>query len=365
MPACVSPTVAGAVHNIVTDYGATPHFQNELDDDTDAIQQALSCAKPGDTVLVPAGLFHVEDTLTADSPITLQGERLRSGIFLNRVDRDLVRFHATSDVVVKDLFLSGLSSSANTALLHFDNVDRPTVDNLYLFGGNSGLAIENSRSGVFRQVQGRQNHFWDLPACGYLANPVKNCNSQQWILIDDTSSLTPPGTSSAHQFINPLLEGQIAGIVHTGGQNSAGWSVVGGVISVAGGTDGTRSAIDIKNTKQPILIKGMHIEANNVLIDSANAVSIESTMVSGALGQYRGRVCITGETTGLRLVDNMFEALDITYNESDPAGGLLPVDMKNNRFGTGGTCAFSDPVIERRCRNYRSSASDAILNGCH
>ncbi len=70
MPFELASEATGRVYN-VTDFGASPLVIGN--DDAIGIRTALSIAQPGDTVWIPAGTYHIRQTLEVPSGVTLRG----------------------------------------------------------------------------------------------------------------------------------------------------------------------------------------------------------------------------------------------------------------------------------------------------
>ena len=366
--ACKTPDPSKVLHDVVRDYSATS--DNDADDDSEAIQQALSCADKGDTVYFPSGLYHVDQTLYADQEITIRGEPLRSGLFQRNKDVDLLKLAFASNAEIRDLLLSGVTGSSATqpALLRLFEMKAPHVENVYFYGGHTGIAIQNSETGIFKKMSGAENHPLGIDRCGnYQGGGPRpyTCSNQQWVLIDDSNRQAESKASMSHLFINPIFEGAVAGIKHIGGANSIGWSMVGGVFSTHGvpGPMRNPTAIEISGTTEPILIKGMHIEGNRVVLENTNNVWFESNMISGVEKTTQGRFCVRGRADGLRIWDSSLEALDVGPDLDNP-GMPIHFDNENNRFGTAGTCKHSGVPAPNLCENYRTALADQVLDGC-
>ncbi|WP_020616192.1 right-handed parallel beta-helix repeat-containing protein [Paenibacillus daejeonensis] len=95
----------------VTDFGA--NGQDTLDD-TQAIQDALDGAAPGDTVFIPDGSYSISDTLRPTvSGITIQGESQAGTViaYHGTTSKALIHLSALEDITINHLTLEGEHSA--------------------------------------------------------------------------------------------------------------------------------------------------------------------------------------------------------------------------------------------------------------
>jgi hypothetical protein len=96
---------SGQVRN-VKEFGATG---NGLDDDSNAIRDALAASAPGDAVFLPPGRYSLHQSLNLGSQVTLCGAGVRRTTLLKRAGSDSghpLNLSAAREVVVKDLAIS-------------------------------------------------------------------------------------------------------------------------------------------------------------------------------------------------------------------------------------------------------------------
>lgn len=109
---CIFPSERSSAALInVTSYGAVP---DDGLDDTSAIRNALLAAQTGDTVLVPAGQWHVSGSLQPKSGTTLAGagRDLTSLNYLGSSSSVFINISSRSNLTVRDLTLNGQNNAA-------------------------------------------------------------------------------------------------------------------------------------------------------------------------------------------------------------------------------------------------------------
>jgi len=280
------------VHH-VTDYGATP---SDGTDDYQAIKNALSCAKHGDTVIFTSGLYHTSKPLTiVNKALEIKGEGIRTGLFQMNAGMDLLHITNATGARIRDIFLGARTpkSGENGSLLKMTETRYSRIDNVHLQGGFYGINLIGSLSNSFYDVRSGNNVTEPYEAC-----PVDElCNNQQWISITPTDRFQ----GNANRFYNLQLEGGRNGILfdQTGKGISGSFSLYGGIISVFGEPEKSIAgkAIEIVNNRHPILISGMHIESGNVHLKAANHVSIENSVIIAGTDYFGGGSVIIEDDT--------------------------------------------------------------------
>lgn len=156
---------AGAKTLNITSYGATSN--NSSNDDSTAINNAMSAAKAGDTVYIPAGVFHLKsDNIIIKSGVTVAGASAASSklyaTFGTAADQYVFRLNSgTTDVTVKNLsvFCSSGNVYASALLMGSSTITATPVNRIRV----TGLRVEgfdkwaiNVRNGQNVQIDNNQ-----------------------------------------------------------------------------------------------------------------------------------------------------------------------------------------------------------------
>lgn len=379
---CADPTlkVVGGEHDI-SNYGAIPTTPEKPYDSTTSIKAAIHCANPGDTIKIPRGLYAVNDTLEINKKtLKIEGQGIGSGIIQMNKSLDLLRITDTIAPRISDIFLGGRNpnSGETPALLRMKLVRYGRFDNVVLQGAHTGISLEGSLSNAFYDIKSSANIREPFTSCPDKAvNPGDFvCHNHQWISsIDYLPSNNPiigglageKVASNANRYYNLQLEGGTDGFKYVGSLGQGGSSFHGGIISTSGENDREGVAFNLKNTGQPILIEGMHIEANNIFLETTQNVTIESSMISGiqpttTKNRKTGRVCLRSGAVNTSIQNSTVEAIDV--HPSLVTTNPKRYQIKNSRLGLATSCEHTSTNANELCLNERISTSIPVIDGC-
>ena len=371
------------IHDL-SKYGALPFSAANQVFSDHAMQTAIHCAKNGDTIVVPRGVYAFIEPIEINAKtLTILGQGIDSGLMQTQPQKDLLRITDSVAPRIKDLFLGGRNAPSGTspALLRLKLVRYGRFDNIVLQGSHTGIALEGSLSNSFYDIKSSANIPEPFDGClDPVTNPVTfRCHNQQW--IDSTDYIAPTGpviqlagleaediASNANRWYNVQLEGGVDGFRYRGLLGQGGAAFYGGIISTSGTNTREGIAVDIANNGQPILFSGMHIEANNVKLNTTQNVTFDSTLISGVpftptTKRYTGRICITGATQNTAIHNSTVEAIDGAPTKNFSIGSRQSI--LNTRLMLANTCSQAAGVAqEQRCVNWRTPLDNIPIFGC-
>lgn len=112
----IIPVTAYAAEYDVTSFGAVA---DDGADDSEGIASAIAAADSGDTVLLPAGTFHVSDSVVLTNGVTFAGQGAEESIikYLEEKNNEVVIISDVSHVIMHDMTIAGSDSSSNGILI--------------------------------------------------------------------------------------------------------------------------------------------------------------------------------------------------------------------------------------------------------
>ena len=143
---------------VVTDFGATG---DGATDDTDAFETAIdSAAQTGGSVLIPAGIYQISQTLTLPDGVRMRGEGMGSELLQTPYNGSLLRFTGSGEAInikgsaagLEDLALLDQSNGGASAGIRV-LANNDLVENVFL----SNVLISNFTNGTGLMLRARNN----------------------------------------------------------------------------------------------------------------------------------------------------------------------------------------------------------------
>lgn len=258
--------ITGAVVNVL-DYGAVGDGSTN---DGPAIQAAFDACPIGGTVYFPKGYYKTTQQLNTANNISLLGDGVGSQLFMSGNNTLLYVANQREIRIEKLGFFSNNTNTAKSCV-HLYRVDASYFD-FQALGGYTGLKMQGCLLNQVRyhcSVNGSDSIYasWTL-------------SNTQYGLYLTTAFASPIGdvATNVNTFINNVIEGVVYG-VYIDGQNPASIGI-GGIGEfdnefIGGTSEGNTTAFYADGTYQPMLIDGLHFEANGRDIDLRRCVNVK------------------------------------------------------------------------------------------
>lgn len=289
----------------VTDFGAAG---DGLTDDTVAIQDAISATPVGGTLFFPLGNYVVSDELLIDKRINVAGVGRASQLYQEAPDRRLLVFQPSGSgltvqgITVRDIYLGSAATTPGTSLLALTRTHLSQFENITMLGGYYGVHLLGSLLNTFVGLRSGVNSQCNPPsACaGFFASTSTN---QNWVFAERLNTGSPI-SSNANSFFGLALEGGTNGF-WLQDLKADGTRAGEGDFYIFGGTIEGVSGIGLyaHGGTLPSTVTGVHFEGNghsDVVIDSARAVRIESSLMTGIvqIADNASDVVVSSSTVG-------------------------------------------------------------------
>ncbi len=116
---CALTVISGVLYAAefdVAEYGAVA---DDGADDIESITAAIAAADSGDTIVLPAGTFHVSDAVVLTGGVTFAGQGTEQSIiqYLEENNNAVVRIADVSHVIMHDMTIAGSDSSSNGIMI--------------------------------------------------------------------------------------------------------------------------------------------------------------------------------------------------------------------------------------------------------
>lgn len=272
--------IQGATINVL-DYGA---IGDGSTNDGAAIQAAIDACPVGGTVYFPKGYYRTTTQITMKNNVSLLGEGVGSQLFM---DGDNTLLYAADQREVRYEKLGFFSNNTDSEKLcvHLYRVDASYMD-FQALGGKTALKMEGC---LINEVR----YHCSVNGSGSIYNGWTLSATQNGLVLTTAfNSSAGRVATNANTFINPCIEGVVYGVFIDGQDPDA--IGIGGIGEfdnqfIGGTIEGNSVGFYADGTYQPMLIDGLHFEANgqDIILARCVNVKIANAYIGSSISAYQ------------------------------------------------------------------------------